>query len=861
MKFYFATPVWGENHIQLFVDVGLPSMLAPGNLPSLSDRANCKFFVYTRPEDEALLRNAPSFKRLLGIMPVEILLLESPFTTDAWTTMSRCHAHAMRRADEDDAAAVFPPPDCIWGNGSFRRMEELASSGMSCIHIAAIRLDRDTFIKDVGAWRSDNEIEIPNRALVALGLKHLHKIAYQHFWDEYDGLMPANIYWSVPGEGLVVHCLHLHPLMVRSQVKFVDFKGTIDDDLVLNACPDFSRHYVVPDSDEMVTFEISGPTRSIGEAHPKATLDFVAGWAEAHANKLHRKLLLKGIRIHSTAATESAWDPVEKKANRIVKAIHKINRSPTILCWIYPSVLNARRGILLNSPAGGLTGIAITLTIIDWTINAQRNAQRAIRQFLKITRVLPRDAEYFVARAQKHLKVGDASNGLALLQSALQLTPNDAGILSLCIMTRMALGDFMGALNDANTALGLAPADINLVVQRAEAHRAIGNWRAALEDYDTAIAASPKELPYYRQRALVLQEIPPQRSGAPLQQSKFASGTPIFRQTASMILKEHKYCRITGNVEIIGHQTVLLTIDEALALIASEGIQIRRELFLETDSSTAGPAVVQYITARSFFSMFSDAKVSASNSYQDVEIVHDLNADLPKKDERLADFIFDGSCLGNLFDPGTAIKSVSKRLKPHGRVMHLAHGSPIQKGLLCYSPKWFFDFYAINNYSDCQNFVCTFSSSQQNDWEVFRWHPYYLEDGQLKESSSSIFIGDFLNLVIAEKGGASTDSRVPIYRHDRDLQGNRSEHTNVSMYQRYSIRGRKFNFTAKSRRLVAPSSVPRHSGFRGLVLLVFNYFGITIRRGGPFFYRIESFSESLRLLRNPELTRLGTLLR
>jgi hypothetical protein len=85
----------------------------------------------------------------------------------------------------------------------------------------------------------------------------------------------------------------------------------------------------------------------------------------------------------------------------------------------------------------------------------------------------------------------------------------------------------------------------------------------------------------------------------------------IFPQTAAMILKEHKHRPIAGDVLLIGRQTVLLTVDSARALIAREGVKMKNGFLTEIDRSTVGAEQARYITDRSFFSMFSDAKVMA----------------------------------------------------------------------------------------------------------------------------------------------------------------------------------------------------------------------------------------------------------
>jgi hypothetical protein len=345
MQFYFVTPVWGVGHLELFLSVGLPSLVAPGNLSGLADAATCRFLIYTRPDDEARLRGATVFQRLALLMPVEIHLIREPITVPH-RTMSDCHADAMRRADEDDAAAVFVPPDCVWADGCMVRLEQIARSGKSVVHMTGIRLDRDAVVPRLRELLSADgcALQIAPRPLVTLGLAHLHTIAYGHFWNEHDGgLMPANLYWTVPGEGLAVRCFHLHPLMVRSQVRFAHFGSTIDDDLALFACPDVTRDYVVTDSDEILAFELSGQERIVGADFRKGSVASVASWAELGANERHRLLARHAIRIHSGPVTEGLWRPIELQGDRTIAAVARINRLPwPLLALRHPSVLSWR---------------------------------------------------------------------------------------------------------------------------------------------------------------------------------------------------------------------------------------------------------------------------------------------------------------------------------------------------------------------------------------------------------------------------------------------------------------------------------------------------------------------------------------
>lgn len=251
----------------------------------------------------------------------------------------------------------------------------------------------------------------------------------------------------------------------------------------------------------------------------------------------------------------------------------------------------------------------------------------------------------------------------------------------------------------------------------------------------------------------------------------------IFPQTATFILREHKHRPIRGELLLIGRQTVALTIDAALELIEAAGVQPNKTFTTEIDRQTVGLDGREFITDRCFFSMFTSANVRALDvsAYEGAEIIHDLNAPAPPELHGIADFIFNGSCLDNLFDPATAVKALSKMLRPGGRIIHVEHGTAISGAYLCYSPEWFFDFYAVNDYQDCQLLFCTFPDGLHGDWYLFRWLPYVENDGKLQTSRTSLAVGDFVDLVIAEKGSASSDDRVPIQAHYRTMHDGDAE--------------------------------------------------------------------------------------
>src|SRR3954447_13474710 len=77
--FYFIIVLWGERFRNYFVDLCVPTLLSPGNLPTLNTRQRSKFFVCTRPQDWAALQVTPAFRALEEYVdPVYLEIPECP---------------------------------------------------------------------------------------------------------------------------------------------------------------------------------------------------------------------------------------------------------------------------------------------------------------------------------------------------------------------------------------------------------------------------------------------------------------------------------------------------------------------------------------------------------------------------------------------------------------------------------------------------------------------------------------------------------------------------------------------------------------------------------------------------------------
>ena len=97
---------------------------------------------------------------------------------------------------------------------------------------------------------------------------------------------------------------------------------------------------------------------------------------------------------------------------------------------------------------------------------------------------------------------------------------------------------------------------------------------------------------------------------------------------------------------------------------------------ITTDNDTRRGERARFISDDSFFRLFSNATDHCLDvsHYEFAEIVHDLCQAVPENLYEQFDFIFNWSCLDNIFDPATAMKNMSRMLRPGGRCLRVRGG-------------------------------------------------------------------------------------------------------------------------------------------------------------------------------------------
>lgn len=322
MKYNLVTVVWGAEYTDLFVNVIMPSMLTPGNLYAFDKKPGNLYRIYTTVEDSKKIVESDAFKKISGILATDIVEIENKDFTEKYRVMSECHKKAIKAAETENAAIIFIAPDAIFSEGSISKMLSLAESGKRAVMIAGIRVAKDTFLPEFTRQFSANGIAKPAtaRQLIKLSLAHLHPISKSLMWEaERFHNAPSHIYFEVPGEGIVACCFHLLPALVNPVRTNLQFQ-TIDGNYIRGACPDPDDMYIVSDSDEVLSVEMSSLAMKSDCGKTGANAFKVAIFAKYAADPYNRLFVRHKIRLH-TDDISPKWAGIEEYSDKNIDRI------------------------------------------------------------------------------------------------------------------------------------------------------------------------------------------------------------------------------------------------------------------------------------------------------------------------------------------------------------------------------------------------------------------------------------------------------------------------------------------------------------------------------------------------------------
>jgi hypothetical protein len=301
-------PVWGSAYLRQCLDICIPSLLAPGNLPALAAALPTTFVLSTRGRDMPWVRAHPAWRALAALCEARLDDIDPLLSQASSVVLTLAYARAIRAAAAAarDTGFVFLVADYVMADGALLHVMQRLRDGADAILAGNFQIALESARGLRAAARSEDgeALSIAPRALVRLGLASLHPATRACIADGDTPTHDAHanrVFWRVGSGTLLGRFYLLHMVAIRPQTLDVTIAAPCDYSFVPEFCP-AGRVETITDSDEYLVAELlpaaAGP-RGVrpGALAPATLARSLAEWATAR----HRRNAADPIVFHAAA--------------------------------------------------------------------------------------------------------------------------------------------------------------------------------------------------------------------------------------------------------------------------------------------------------------------------------------------------------------------------------------------------------------------------------------------------------------------------------------------------------------------------------------------------------------------------------
>jgi hypothetical protein len=229
--FYFMIPFWGEAYRDYFVDMCLPSLLAPHNFPILNADEGHRFLIATTKADWAAIENLPIIQTMRKHVTPVLLDIEPPGATPPGSSQAvwqqnHCQRLLVEAAYNARALACMLWPDIILSDGMVSALQRWAAAGHELVLFASLRHSREAVVSQLKTRNilspvekhslTSRPITLAPRALADISVRNLHpEVSIFDVSDPRLPMVAPFIFSQVPGDrGIIIHTFAGQPILM-----------------------------------------------------------------------------------------------------------------------------------------------------------------------------------------------------------------------------------------------------------------------------------------------------------------------------------------------------------------------------------------------------------------------------------------------------------------------------------------------------------------------------------------------------------------------------------------------------------------------------------------------------------------------
>lgn len=257
-------PVWGQRYIDMFLDIGLPSMLTPRNLPALAAEYACEFVFLTKASDKDRISTHAGYQALARVCTTKFTAIDDLLVRGMeGYSLTLAFARGIHEIGPKmvDTYFIFMNADFVLSDGAYETLLRHIREGRRAIVAPSLRSVSEYTAPILERKRddSDHTLTISAREMVGLTLKHLHPTAAANIVDSNFAFNSATnqFFWWVDDHTLIARFFLLFMFCIRPEQELQDIPGFCDYTFVPEMCPS-GDVVILDDSDECYLMELQG---------------------------------------------------------------------------------------------------------------------------------------------------------------------------------------------------------------------------------------------------------------------------------------------------------------------------------------------------------------------------------------------------------------------------------------------------------------------------------------------------------------------------------------------------------------------------------------------------------------------------
>jgi len=330
-------PVWGHRYVRQFLEVGLPTLMAPGNVPALAKSLACEFEIVTSTADERYLRQHPAFRGLADVCRTSIRPIDHLITVgNNSTTLTLAYVEAIRAAGPAmrNTCFFFLVSDYIVADGSLASALARICAGASAVLVGNFQVTAEEampWLRDrVGREGAATSTALSARELMGWALGHLHPATLANTVNasRTHNAHTNRLFWRVDDHTLLGRFYLMHMIAIHPEV--IDFRigASWDYSFLPEMCPS-GNVSVITDSDEFLVVEMQPRAHEAGflregPLRPEALARSLSEWTTAQ----HRRNVAHTLVYHADEKPAGLSAAVATADEYVAQVTRHLRRRP-----------------------------------------------------------------------------------------------------------------------------------------------------------------------------------------------------------------------------------------------------------------------------------------------------------------------------------------------------------------------------------------------------------------------------------------------------------------------------------------------------------------------------------------------------